>query len=119
MSEVIITAIVSIVTGLAGFVFGKRKNNAEANSTELENVQMAIKIWREEAERLDVKVHLLEDHLNLLKDENNKLKCEIDRLSKEVDRLTVCNRKRNPKPKNHENTKKEHHPGADHGADGV
>lgn len=96
--EAIIIAVVSLITGMAGFLFGHRKSKAEANYKELENVQMAIKIWREEAERLEVKVHHLEDNLKLLEDENKKLKHEIARLSKEVEIMSQ-KKKIIPKPK--------------------
>jgi hypothetical protein len=52
--------------GLIGWFFTRKKTNAEAKGSELENVEHAITIWRETAE---------------------KLSARVDELSKEIDEL--------------------------------
>jgi len=52
--------------GFFGWFFTRKKSNADAKGSELENVEQAIKIWRETAE---------------------KLSARVDELSKEIDEL--------------------------------
>ena len=64
----------TLITGLGAagggsfftWIFARKKTNAEAKGSELENVEQAIKIWRETAE---------------------KLSARVDELSKEIDEL--------------------------------
>lgn len=64
--ETIVTAIGSAGGGgFFGWFFTRKKTNAEAKSSELENVEHAIKIWREMSEQLkkeveDLKLELKE-----------------------------------------------------------
>lgn len=43
----IITAVLSILTGLGGYFAGRRQNLADTQTTELENTQSAVKFYRE------------------------------------------------------------------------
>jgi len=52
--------------GIIGYFVTRKKTNADAKGSELENVEHAIKIWRETAE---------------------KLSARVDELSKEIDEL--------------------------------
>ena len=62
--ETIVTAIGSAGGGgFFGWFFTRKKTNAEAKGSELENVEQAIKIWRETAERLEQKVTFLEGQI--------------------------------------------------------
>ncbi len=67
----------SIVTWL----LGRKKENSEINSNELDNTKKAIELWRETAERLEEKVNILikevdslRDQVKVLQDENHKLR---------------------------------------------
>ncbi len=53
--------------GLMGWFFTRRKTNAEAKGSELDNVDQAIKIWRETAEKLSSKVDELSKEVNELR----------------------------------------------------
>ena len=65
--ETIVTAIGGAGGGgFFGWFFTRKKSNADAKGSELENVEHAIKIWRETAE---------------------KLSARVDELSKEIDEL--------------------------------
>jgi hypothetical protein len=46
-TDILITGIVSIITGLIGFFTGKRKTDAEADSTTIENVEKALAIYKD------------------------------------------------------------------------
>ena len=62
--ETIVTAISGAGGGgFFGWYFTRKKTNAEAKGSELENVEQAIKIWRETAERLEQKVTFLEGQI--------------------------------------------------------
>ena len=54
--------------GIIGYFVTRKKTNADANGSELENVEHAIKIWRETAE---------------------KLSARVDELSKEIDEMRL------------------------------
>ena len=56
--------------GFFGWFFTRRKTNAEAKGSELENVEQAIKIWRETAEKLSKRV--------------DELSAEVDELRKDL-----------------------------------
>jgi len=54
--------------GIIGYFVTRKKSNADAKGSELENVEHAIKIWRETAE---------------------KLSARVDELSKEIDEMRL------------------------------
>jgi len=56
--------------GFFGWFFTRKKTNAEAKGSELENVEQAIKIWRETAEKLSKRV--------------DELSAEVDELRKDL-----------------------------------
>lgn len=56
--------------GFFGWFFTRKKSNAEAKGSELENVEQAIKIWRETAEKLSKRV--------------DELSAEVDELRKDL-----------------------------------
>ena len=56
--------------GFMGWFFTRKKTNAEAKGSELENVEHAIKIWRETAEKLSKRV--------------DELSAEVDELRKDL-----------------------------------
>ena len=67
--ETIVTAIGGAGGGgFFGWFFTRKKTNADAKGSELENVEHAIKIWRETAE---------------------KLSARVDELSKEIDEMRL------------------------------
>jgi len=67
--ETIVTAIGGAGGGgFFGWFFTRKKSNADAKGSELENVEHAIKIWRETAE---------------------KLSARVDELSKEIDEMRL------------------------------
>lgn len=70
-------------------------HNAEAvaETTELNNVQIAIKIWREMAEKLQEELNEQKTKSLELIAEINKLSVEVATLNKEVLRLTGINTK--------------------------
>ena len=80
----IIYAIVPIITAFLGWVFGKRKSLAEAKSNELDNVEKAIKIWRDLSVQLEQR---LTKEIEVLRTENISLKSKLHELEKENENM--------------------------------
>ncbi len=101
MNEIIIAAIVSIFTGVIGFLTGNRKRIAEARAIEIESTQKAIQIWRETAERLHSEIKLTVTEIQKLKEGQSVLKAENESLKKEIKtlRLKVMQLSKNEKCK--------------------
>ena len=59
--------------GFFGWFFTRKKSNAEAKGSELENVEQAIKIWRQSTEALQIA--------------NDKLSKKVEELSIKVEEL--------------------------------
>ena len=77
------------VTGLFGslitWLFGRKKEKIEVESSEITNVQEAIKIWREmatdlksEVAELKIKVDSLTTEIHNLRSENIELRAKLD-----------------------------------------
>jgi len=74
--ETIITAVGGAGGGgFFGWFFTRKKSNAEAKGSELENVEQAIKIWRESAQSLQL--------------ENERLSKKVEDLSKAIEELRL------------------------------
>jgi predicted RNase H-like nuclease (RuvC/YqgF family) len=79
----ILTFLTPVATAAAGWFVGKRKTNAEAMTSEMENVERALRIYREMVTDLGDKVTRLETELSNLRkqlsdvlDENRRLRNE-------------------------------------------
>jgi hypothetical protein len=64
--------------GIIGYFVTRKKTNADAKGSELENVEHAIKIWRETAEKLSARV----DELSLKVEELQKDLISVHRENK-------------------------------------
>lgn len=76
--------IIVVVTAGTTWFFSRKKQNAEVQTNELDNVEKAITIWRELATDLGAKVdelskrcENLSDEIDLLRKENKSLKAEL------------------------------------------
>lgn len=83
MNEFIITTIISVLSGVAGWVVARRKNIAEARITELDAVEKAVTVWRELSEQLQKKYDMLlqrqddlEKEMALIRKDNRELKAK-------------------------------------------
>lgn len=95
MSSELITAIVSVLTAVFGFLAGKRIQNATAQKSELQNVEDAIKIWRDLAEDFASKLKTAQDDYSKIYEQNvaitqqnTLLLKKVTKLEKEIDQLT-------------------------------
>ncbi len=89
----LLTFFISAVTGLFGWVFGRRKSKADAQSVELENVSKAVEIWREAAENLNAQLKTYNEQYLAIRDENISLRSEIAVLTVKVNSMTCENAK--------------------------
>ena len=76
------TFISALLTGLAGFIFGKRKQKAETESIEVNNDTLDDLQTRYEAKFKEI-TGLYEDKIKLLQDEITILKRSIKQLKEE------------------------------------
>jgi len=84
-TDILITGIVSIVTGWIGFMTGKKKTDAEADSTTIDNVEKALAIYKSiiddmkirydrQLEEMNKKLLQYEQHIAKLEDKIKELK---------------------------------------------
>jgi chromosome segregation ATPase len=81
--------ILPALTALFAWYVGKRKAKADAASSELENVQKAIQIWREVAQDMEMKCDRLLLELEAMKKQNRGLISDIAGLRKENKELKL------------------------------
>ena len=71
-------------TGSLAWFFARRKNNAEIQASELDNVEKATLIWRQLAEDMKNEVKELRDRLETVYQENQELKKQVEELTDEL-----------------------------------
>lgn len=78
------TAIWTAIVGVVAFITGRKREKVEVQTTEINNTQEAIKIWREMAQEMSDKVKELSDKVDeltqevqLLRTENSDLKHKL------------------------------------------
>lgn len=81
----------SFLTGFVAWFFARRKNNADAKKSELDNVEDAIAIWREMAQQLAVELKSLREENKVLAQEVKKLRLSNNKIVKALDTITSEN----------------------------
>lgn len=93
--NILLTFAAAIASGIGGWIFGRRKNNADARLVEaqakleetraqtqqIENLGKAVDIWKEAAENLNAQLKIYNENINSLKAENTALKSRLDELN--------------------------------------
>jgi predicted RNase H-like nuclease (RuvC/YqgF family) len=99
MNTELISLILNIVFG-GGFLLTavtlraqKKKADAEAKNSELDNVQEAIKIWREMAESLKAERDEYKQSYTEVLRHNSEMEEQVEAIRKELTRLTNINSK--------------------------
>lgn len=69
------------------WVFARRKQKAEAEGSELDNVEKAVAIWRQTAEDLHKEINELRQQIADLKSQVNNLQTENYKLQREIEKL--------------------------------
>ena len=80
--------ITAFTTSLVTWLFARKKNSAEVESLELDNVDKATGIWRELAEDLKTEIDSLRVHQNKMIAENQTLIIKITNLTTQNEQLT-------------------------------
>jgi regulator of replication initiation timing len=83
--EVIVPALTGFFGALVTWLFGRKKEKIEVESSEITNVQEAIKIWREMATDLKAEVADLKDKVETLTTEIHNLRSENIELRAKLD----------------------------------
>lgn len=83
--EVLIPATTGLFGSLVTWLFGRKKEKIEVQSSEITNVQEAIKIWREMATDLKAEVADLKDKVESLTTEIHNLRSENVELRAKLD----------------------------------
>lgn len=74
LSSILSTVVPAVVTAAVGYLVGKRKNNADASRSELDNVEKALIIYRGMIQDLTSKIKELELHVERLEKLVDELK---------------------------------------------
>ena len=95
MNEFVITTIIGVLSGVAGWVVARRKNLAEAHISELDAVEKAVAVWRELSEQLQKKYEMLlqrqdelEKEMQVIRRDNKELKAKNKELVQKLKALS-------------------------------
>lgn len=86
-SEIISTIIASFFAAFIGWFFGRKKNAAEVDSIELDNVDKATGIWRQLAEDLKAEIDLLRKNQQEILTANLQLNSKVTKLTVQNEKL--------------------------------
>lgn len=91
------TSLSAIGSAWAGWFFGRKKQNVEIKTSELDNVEKAVAIWRGIASDLEGKFTAMQTQFQDLQKANLELQFEVKRLKEankelqeEIDELRNC-----------------------------
>jgi predicted nuclease with TOPRIM domain len=90
-----------MATGLGGWMFGRRKNNADARLVEaqakleetraqtqqIENLGKAVDIWKEAAENLNAQLKIYVEEMQRLKSENTEIRSKFEEINKALSKV--------------------------------
>lgn len=88
MNEVYLTALMSIITGVGTWYAARRKNTAETQANELDNVEKAVRYYREMVEDLGTRLKSATNELHRVTQLHRE---SIDELTEAHKKLTESN----------------------------
>lgn len=91
MNEGILTAGLTILTGVGTWFAARRKNLADVQSSELENVEKAVKFYREQFEDIATRWRSATDEANTLNTLYKTAIAEIGKLESQVSKMERIN----------------------------
>ena len=74
MNQILVATIPTVLVSLITFLLTRKKYRVDVDSTELDNVEKATRIWRELSEELNKR---LTADLNALREENQVMKAQF------------------------------------------
>ena len=87
--QVIIPTLAALGSGLAGWLFGRRKREADAKAAEIGNLDRIVEMWQGTAERFKQTADELMEQNNRISEEVRNLRCENRKLIEDVKRLNT------------------------------
>jgi hypothetical protein len=84
MTDTLAVLIAAGVTSITTWYFTRRKNNAVAESSELDNIDKAIKIWRELSEAMESR---FKAEIEVLRKENCDLQLKVSEMVKKNEEM--------------------------------
>jgi len=90
-NEIVIPSVTGVITAFIGWVAGKRKEDAELKASDLDNVDKAVQIWQDLAEKMSNKVDALSSQVEALQKENLELRNIIADLKQKLDKFDENN----------------------------
>lgn len=92
MSEVLITALVGILTSVGTWFAARRKNLADVQTSELDNVEKAVKFYREQLEDIAARWKAATDEANKMNELYKKAISDLNSLEIKFNQLAEENR---------------------------
>ena len=83
MQEFVLNILSLFFGGAITWLFARRKQEADTTRVNLENINMAVAIWRDTAKELSAKVEILTEKCEKLTTRCEKLTTEVEGLRKE------------------------------------
>jgi regulator of replication initiation timing len=96
LNDILGQSLTGGIAALIGWLVGRRKEQAEITTTELDQTTKAIEIWRQMAQEMSDKVKDLSDKIDILTAEVHSLKSENSNLRI---KLGINDESPTPKPK--------------------
>jgi regulator of replication initiation timing len=96
LNDILGQSLTGGIAALIGWLVGRRKEQAEITTTELDQTSKAIEIWRQMAQEMSDKVKDLSDKIDILTAEVHSLKSENSNLRI---KLGINDESPTPKPK--------------------
>lgn len=88
MMDILVSLVIPLLTalggGFSGWLFGRRKQAAEAVASELQTIEKAVSIWREIAQDLKKELETQSGEIVKLRDEVSTLRRDNARLLSEI-----------------------------------
>lgn len=91
LNDILGQSVTGAIAALIGWLVGRRKEQAEINTTELDQTTKAIEIWRLMAQEMSDKVKELSDKIDILTAEVHSLKSENSNLKTKLGLIDESN----------------------------
>lgn len=92
MNEVLLTAIVGVLTSLGTWFAARRKNLADVQTSELDNVEKAVKFYREQLEDIAKRWREATDEANQMNKLYKQALSDLSQLEERFNKLADENR---------------------------
>lgn len=96
LEDILGQSVTGAIAALIGWLVGRRKEQAEITTSELDQTSKAIEIWRQMAQEMSDKVKELSDKIDVLTAEVHSLKSENSNLKT---KLGIIDESNESKPK--------------------